>query len=186
MSLRRYYLALIGLTLTIMIGSILLIGDTFRATPEDLSDIAWKEHLRENIINSITPLRDRILSANSRSTSIVVASEHDDEPIVPQISESERQLAIEVLSNLHDEVVNTLVIIREEAGESSMAPVTIRLLQIQNHLYFLTLTYIDKLMQVCRGDTEVLYSEIGEIERALDTYNELMYEELDNLGIAAR
>ena len=187
MTLSRYYLVLAGVTLLIMGGVFILLTGSHPKSYRDPGDALWMERMRRNTMESVQPLRDRLVVSVPQFGIIRMDGVSEDEPVEVVMDESERPVALEILVIAKENVIGTSEWID---GEPYIAPDSDgrsqKLFNIKDRLWESSIQYLDLLWLIFSGDGEVpssvlveLESQIGSLNRALD--DEFLFLGLDTV-----
>ena len=183
MTLSRYHLVLIGFTVIIM-GSTLLLTDQKKIEYRDPSDVVWMERVRQNALDQLEPIRNRINVVESQTPGILVGGSPSDAPAIVALPRADRIFVIQIIDAARESVIETIEWDRDEP-ESRLPspPQATRLFELKDHLWDLTLLYLALLRSVYSRDREVLSSEITTVEFQLMMFSQLLQMELDRLGL---
>ena len=187
MSQRRYYLALMGMTIIMMCGVMLLLTDKARKHYRNPDDVVWMERIRRNSLETLAPVREQINVLPGQSTAIRVGGmggESADLPAVVTGDYSKLQLGLDVIRAARENILNTS---EWRDGVPYTAPDPPRsakhLFQLKDHLWKVTLDYIDALELVYGREVEVPSSKLRFLEEQLEHNKTLLEQEMDRLGL---
>ena len=178
MSLRLSYLTYLSLTLIILGGTALLLNLGRRIDLRNPDDVVWMERVRRNSLEQVAPVRDRIEFPEEASAVIIVAANPDEGLAVVEVTEAERELALQVLGSARDHVLASSEWVDEiEKQTKPVARENRQLFDVKDYLWEITLEYIDVLNDIYSDARPVSFSEVLLIEDQLDMLApELEYE----------
>jgi len=187
MSQRRYYLALLGMMIIMMSGVTLLLVDNVRRPVRNPDDVVWMERIRRNALSTLTPIRERIEIVHSPSPAIRVGGFGGvavDKPAVILFEPGDPDLPMEILMTARDDVLKTSGWHGENPDSAPPSPPNARhLFELKDHLWEVTLNYIDTLILIYGREIEVPSSRVAFLEDQLMSSQALLDNEITRLGL---
>jgi len=184
MSLSRYYLVLVGVTLIIMSGAFLLLKGSHPDSLRDPADALWMERIRRSTMESVAPLRDRLIVSCPQYGFIRMDGVQVDEPVRVEMNEADRLLALEIISSAKHSIVDTSEWVD---GEPYTAPDSEgrskKLFDTKDSLWDTSIKFLDLLWLVYSREGVVMSSELIGIESQLDMYMRLLDDEFFCAGL---
>lgn len=183
MTLSRHSVILIGFTILIM-GSVLFLPRNPHAEYRNPSDVIWMERVRQDILEQIAPIRGQINLVEGHPPGILVQESVTDLPAIVTMPRPDRTFVVEIIDAAYENVVETSEWVRIEPETALPAPMhATRLFELKDHLWDLTLEYLDRIRSVYARDREVLSSEITSIEFQIETFTQLLQMEIERLEL---
>lgn len=184
MSLRLSYLVYLSLTLIVLGGTALLLNLGRRIDLRNPVDVAWMERVRRNSLEQVAPVRDRIEFPDGASAAIIIAADPDEGLAFVEVTESERELALQVLGSARDHVLASSEWVDENEKQTKpVARVNRQLFDVKDYLWEITLEYIDVLNDIYTDARLVSISEVLLIEDQLEMLTPALEYELARLGL---
>lgn len=182
--MRQFYLVFISVTIMIM-GGIFLLQRTPRYSYErDPADIIWMEQIRRSTMNNVSPVRERIRVVGLSSTGISIDSEFPVPKAVATVNEAERRLALDILDTARQSVIRSSEWQDENLRITRPTPHRYRnLFQVKDHLWELTLSYIETLEQIYSESREVESSELRYLDNQISIYKARLNYEMMAAGL---
>ena len=187
MSQRRYYLALIGMLVIMISGVTLLVSRNSTQSIRNPEDVLWMEKIRRSALATLVPVINRIDIDDSKSTAIRVEGmgNYFDDPVATiNMDFTNRSLALEVLAAAKNNILQTSGWNDGQQNSNLRPPRHAKhLFELKDHLWSVTIEYIDTLELIYGREVEVPSSQINFIREQMETHTILLEEEMNRLGL---
>jgi hypothetical protein len=184
MILRKFYLAVLSVTLLIMGGSLILLKGEGHERQRDPGDVTWMERMRRNAIEEIAPIRDGVQTSGTRPISVFVEGGPEDIAATVSAGTSERLIALGVLNAARRNILESSEwpngdeksALQSSAGSRS-------LFEVKDRLWEITLQYVDCLQAVYSGERVVSSNEVLALEEQIGRLEVLLDREIERRGL---
>jgi hypothetical protein len=184
MILRKFYLAVLSLTLLIMGGSLILINGEVQDRWRGQRDVPWMERMRRNALEEIAPIRARIRIASEQPITVLVEGSLQNNAATVSADASERMTALGVLSAVRKNILESSEWPNSDESAVPQSSASSRsLFEVKDRLWETTLHYVDCLQAVYSGERDVSSNEILAVEEQVGRLERLLDQEIERRGL---